>query len=82
VLPVIAKVLRRIYGHDAVTVRLGGTLPIARAFLDILGTYLVFFATSSPDENAHGPNEFYRVEEFERLRTGLPLLLKELRAAL
>ncbi|MEX0974903.1 MAG: dipeptidase [Bacillota bacterium] len=82
VLPVMAKVLRQMYGHDPVTVRLGGTLPIARAFLDILGTYLVFFATSSPDENAHGPNEFYRVAEFERLRTGLPLLLRELRSAL
>ena len=46
-------------------------LPIARAFLDILGTYLFFFAMSSPDANAHGPNEFIRIEEFERLRKGL-----------
>ncbi len=82
VLPTMAKVLKGLYGRDPVTVRLGGTLPIARAFLDILGIYLVFFATSSPDENAHGPNEFYRVDEFERLRTGLPALLKELRSAL
>lgn len=82
VLPVMAKALKEIYGRDPVTVRLGGTLPIARAFLDILGIYLVFFATSSPDENVHGPNEFYRVEEFERLRTGLPVLLRELRSAL
>ena len=51
---------------------------MARAFLDILETYLVFFATSSPDENAHGPNEFYRLEEFERLRGALPMLLREL----
>lgn len=80
-LPVIARVLKEIYGRDPLTVRLGGTLPIARAFLDILGTYLVFFATSSPDENVHGPNEFYRLEEFDRLRRGLPLLLAELRKA-
>jgi acetylornithine deacetylase/succinyl-diaminopimelate desuccinylase-like protein len=38
----------------------------------------VFFATSSPDENVHGPNEFYRLEEFDRLVDGLPVLLKEL----
>lgn len=82
VLPVMAEVLKQLYGRDPFRVRLGGTLPIARAFLDILGTYLVFFATSSPDENVHGPNEFYRVEEFERLRKGLPLLLRELAAAL
>jgi acetylornithine deacetylase/succinyl-diaminopimelate desuccinylase-like protein len=82
VLPVMARVLKELYGREPVTVRLGGTLPIARAFLDILGTYLVFFATSSPDENVHGPNEFYRLEEFERLRKGLPILLRRLREAL
>jgi acetylornithine deacetylase/succinyl-diaminopimelate desuccinylase-like protein len=82
VLPVMSKVLKEMYGRDPVTVRLGGTLPIARAFLDILGTYLVFFATSSPDENVHGPNEFYRVEEFDRLVNGLPMLLKELAGVL
>lgn len=82
VLPVMAGVLKELYGHDPVTVRLGGTLPIARAFLDTLGTYLVFFATSSPDENVHGPNEFYRVEEFDRLVEGLPVLWKELAGAL
>lgn len=82
VLPVMAKVLKGLYGRDPVTVRLGGTLPIARAFLDILGTYLVFFATSSPDENVHGPNEFYRIEEFDRLVDGLPALLKELAVTL
>lgn len=74
VLPVLAGVLEDLYGHKPVNVRLGGTLPIARAFLDILGTYLFFFAMSSPDANAHGPNEFIRIEEFERLRKGLRVL--------
>jgi len=73
-----AAVLQELYGRKPVTVRLGGTLPIARSFLDILGTYLMFFAMSSPDENAHGPNEFFRIEEFERLRKGLPLLWERL----
>jgi acetylornithine deacetylase/succinyl-diaminopimelate desuccinylase-like protein len=82
VMPVMSKVLRDLYGREPVTVRLGGTLPVARAFLDILGTYLVFFATSSPDENVHGPNEFYRLEEFEKLVDGLPVLLKELSGVL
>ncbi len=57
-------------------------MPVARTFLDILGTYLVFFATSSPDENVHGPNEFFRLEEFERLVDGLPVLFKELSGVL
>ncbi|HHY44316.1 MAG TPA: dipeptidase [Firmicutes bacterium] len=82
VMPVMSKVLREMYGREPVTVRLGGTLPVARTFLDVLGTYLVFFATSSPDENVHGPNEFFRVEEFDKLVDGLPVLLQELAGAL
>ncbi len=82
VLPVMARVMENLYGQKPVTVRLGGTLPIARAFLDTLGVYLVFFATSSPDSGAHGPNEFYRIDEFKRLRKGLPLLLQELAGVL
>ncbi len=81
-LPVLAKVLGDLFGRKPVTVRLGGTLPIARAFLDTLGVYLVFFAMSSPDAGAHGPNEFFRIEEFNRLRRGLPVLLQELSTAL
>ncbi len=82
VLPVMTKVLKGLFGKDPVMTRLGGTLPIARAFLDILDTYLVFFAMSSPDSGAHGPNEFFRVEEFDRLKTGLPILWAELGKAL
>ncbi len=82
VLPVMSKVLTELFGTDPVMTRLGGTLPIARAFLDILDTYLVFFAMSSPDSGAHGPNEFIRVEEFDRLKTGLPMLWAELGEAL
>ena len=72
-LPVVASVLEQLYGKEPIAVRLGGTLPIARAFLDTLGTYLFFFAMSGPDSGAHGPNEFIRIEEMERLRKGLRL---------
>ena len=77
-LPILSRVLTRLYGREPVEVRLGGTIPIARTFLDLLGSYLVFFATSSPDENVHSPNEFYRVDELEKLRKGLPELWMEL----
>lgn len=72
-LPVVASVLEQLYGKEPIPVRLGGTLPIARAFLDILDTYLFFFAMSGPDSGAHGPNEFIRIDEMERLRKGLRL---------
>lgn len=77
-LPVLSRVLAKLYGREPVEVRLGGTLPVARTFLDLLGSYLVFFATSSPDENVHSPNEFYRLDELDKLRRGLPELWTEL----
>ncbi len=77
-LSVLSRVLAKLYGREPVEVRLGGTLPIARTFLDLLGSYLVFFATSSPDENVHSPNEFYRLDELDKLRRGLPELWTEL----
>lgn len=77
-LSVLSRVLAKLYGREPVEVRLGGTLPIARTFLDLLGSYLVFFATSSPDENVHSPNEFYRLDELDKLRRGLPELWAEL----
>lgn len=78
VLGVMDKVLRDIFQKEPLVVKMGGTLPIARTILDLLGIHLFFFAMSSPDERAHGPNEFFRLEEFHRLRSGLPKLFKEL----
>jgi len=72
-LAVIREVLYELYGKEPINVRLGGTLPIARAFLDVFGTYLFFFAMSGPDSNAHGPNEFIRIEELKRQKEGLKL---------
>lgn len=74
----VIKTQRQIYGKEPVVIRSGGTLPVSRVFLDVLGSYLVFFGAGSADENVHAPNEFFRVEEFERLRTGLPALLREM----
>jgi acetylornithine deacetylase/succinyl-diaminopimelate desuccinylase-like protein len=74
----LIKTQKEIYGTDPAVIRLGGTLPVSRMFLDTLGCYLIFFGASSADENVHAPNEFFRVEEFETLRTGLPVLLGEL----
>jgi acetylornithine deacetylase/succinyl-diaminopimelate desuccinylase-like protein len=73
VLPVMEQVLEELFGREPIIVRLGGTLPIAAAFLDILGTYLFFFAMSGPDTNVHGPNEFIRIDDLDRLRRGLKM---------
>ena len=72
------RALREVYGREPVIMRSGGTLPVSRVFLDVLGAYLVTFSTASADANVHAPNEFFRVQEFEKLRQGLPVLLREL----
>lgn len=73
VLPVMEEVLKELFGREPIRVRLGGTLPIAAAFLDILDTYLFFFAMSGPDTNVHGPNEYILTDDLDRLRQGLKL---------
>jgi acetylornithine deacetylase/succinyl-diaminopimelate desuccinylase-like protein len=54
------------YGRDPYMVRLGGTLPVAEFFKTDLGLDTIFLAWEMPDENLHGPNEFFRLENFDR----------------
>ncbi len=75
VLPVLSEVLEELFGCKPVNVRSGGTLPIAPIFLNVLGSYLFFFAMSGPDSNAHGPNEFIRIKDVDKLRRGLKMFL-------
>ena len=69
--------LRASYGRDPLLIRLGGTLPVAEFFKTDLALDTVFLAWEMPDENLHGPNEFLRLENFDRgLRVYTDLLLR------
>jgi acetylornithine deacetylase/succinyl-diaminopimelate desuccinylase-like protein len=72
------RVLRELYGKEPVYRRLSGTLPITALFREILGVFTVMLAFSAPDERAHGPDEFYRLANFELGQRGYCLLLEEL----
>jgi acetylornithine deacetylase/succinyl-diaminopimelate desuccinylase-like protein len=61
-----AKALRATYGKDPVRVRVGGTLPVSDLVKRELGTWLVFFAFGEPDNLVHAPNEFLRLQTFDR----------------
>jgi acetylornithine deacetylase/succinyl-diaminopimelate desuccinylase-like protein len=63
-----AAALRATYGVAPLTVRMGGTVPIAELFQRHLGLDTVFFSFSTADEDFHAPNEFFRVH---RLHEGL-----------
>ena len=66
VLRVAREVLHASYGRDPLMIRLGGTLPVAEYFQKELGLDIVFLAWSMPDEHLHGPDEFFRLENFDR----------------
>jgi acetylornithine deacetylase/succinyl-diaminopimelate desuccinylase-like protein len=71
------EALRASYGQDPLMIRLGGTLPVAEFFKTDLDLDTIFLAWEMPDENLHGPNEFLRLENFDRgLRVYADLMLR------
>lgn len=59
-----ADTLADVFGMPADIVGMGGTVPVAMTFRDVLGVDTVFFSFSVADEDIHAPNEFYRPERF------------------
>jgi len=61
--------LRTVYPDaETLLVRIGGTLPAATLFEEILGLKTLLFSFSTADEQLHAPNEFFRVS---RLTEGM-----------
>jgi len=71
-------VLRREKGGEPAVVRLGGTVPITTLFQEQLGMDSLMFGLASPDEDAHAPNEFFRLSSLDEGLRLWPLLLTEL----
>ncbi len=51
------------FGKPPVYIREGGTLPILPLFKEVLGADSLMMGFCRPDCNAHGPNEFFHVED-------------------
>ena len=66
VLQVAREALRASYGRDPLLIRIGGTLPVAEYLHQERGQDIVFLAWSMPDELRHGPDEFFRLDNFDR----------------
>jgi acetylornithine deacetylase/succinyl-diaminopimelate desuccinylase-like protein len=73
-----AAVLRREKGAEPAVMRLGGTVPITTLFQEGLGMDSLMFGLASPDEDAHAPNEFFRLSSLDQGLRLWPLLLTEL----
>jgi acetylornithine deacetylase/succinyl-diaminopimelate desuccinylase-like protein len=75
---VAAEVLRELYGREPYITRLGGSVPVCETFQTQLGAYTVAFGFSLDDERFHAPNEFTRVQSFDRARRAWVRLLERL----
>jgi len=73
-----AAVLRREKGAEPAVTRLGGTVPITTLFQERLGMDSLMFGLASADEDAHAPNEFFRLSSLDEGLRLWPLLLTEL----
>ncbi len=63
-------VLEAEFGRAPLLIRSGGTIGVASMFVEQLGLPLVMLGFTNPDDNAHAPNEFMLLENYERgLRT-------------
>jgi acetylornithine deacetylase/succinyl-diaminopimelate desuccinylase-like protein len=51
--------------QQTLLVRMGGTLPAASIFQEVLGLKTLMFSFSNADENLHAPNEFFRLRRIE-----------------
>ncbi len=60
-----ARALRAVHGVDPVYIREGGSIPVSAAFAHTLGLPVVLLGFTQPGDNAHAPNEWLDVENFE-----------------
>lgn len=58
------RAMEKGFGTEPVFVRLGGSIPIVQLFVDYLGKPVVLLGYCHPDCGAHGPDEFFAIDEF------------------
>ncbi len=57
--------LEATFGAKPYLTRSGGTIPVAEMFTTLLGRAPVMLGFSNPDDHAHSPNEFMRLDNYE-----------------
>jgi acetylornithine deacetylase/succinyl-diaminopimelate desuccinylase-like protein len=77
---VATTVLRELYGRDPYYTRTGGTIAILNMFRHHLQADTVMFAFGLHDENAHAPDEFFRLTSFTRAQNAYGRLFEILGA--
>ncbi|MEP6639946.1 MAG: dipeptidase [Chloroflexota bacterium] len=60
-----ARALEATFGRPPVYIREGGSIPVCASFSSILGLPVVLLGFTPPDENAHAPNEWMDLRNYE-----------------
>ena len=60
-----ARALEATFGRAPVYIREGGSIPVCASFGSILGLPVVLLGITPPDENAHAPNEWMDLRNYE-----------------
>lgn len=74
-----AETLHELFGRPPYITRMGGTLPAANIFYAGLGVDTIMYAWNLPGRNSHAPNEWFRLEDYDRGAVGYAMLLEHLR---
>jgi acetylornithine deacetylase/succinyl-diaminopimelate desuccinylase-like protein len=61
-----ARALEAVHGVPPVYIREGGSIPVTAAFDHSLGLPVVLLGFTQPACNAHAPNEYFLLENFEQ----------------
>lgn len=61
-----ARALAAVFGRAPVYIREGGSIPVTSAFARTLGLPVVLLGFTQPNSNAHAPNEWLDLDNFER----------------
>jgi acetylornithine deacetylase/succinyl-diaminopimelate desuccinylase-like protein len=73
------RALTAAFGRDITYAGEGGSIPIVTEFERVLGAPVLLMGFGLPGENAHAPDEWMAVENFEKGALASALLLSELR---
>ena len=76
---IVRSVLQKLYNKKPFEIRVGGSIPVMSTLLEELGVHATMFAFGLDDEQIHAPNEFFRLESFEKAQKAYCFLLEEFR---
>ena len=75
------RALERAFGRRPFFVREGGSIPVVNTFQEALGVDSLLIGLGLPDDNAHAPNERFRIADYHRGIVTLAAFLEELGGA-